>query len=487
VLQLQLLILDIEGISLLGELILTCVSSGYLAVSIPVLFLALFYIQRFYLRTSRQLRLLDLEAKSPLYSFFISSFTGLTTIRAYLWSNQTYKEHLRRLNISQQPFYALYCVQRWLMMVLELVVAGLCILLLGIAVSLRDTINPGLLGVALTSVTNFGLTLTQFIQIWTDLETSLGAITRIRQFQADTPQEPSGLDLPPDVPGDNRKWPADGAISFSGLGAKYGTHTVLSNVDLAIKPGEKVAICGRSGSGKSTLLALLLRMYEPSHGSITIDGVDISTLQTNALRESLVALPQDPLLLAGTVRYNLDPASRVSDELILAALGRTGIRSVIDDKGGLDAEFNADWLSAGQKQLFCLARVMLRREGRVLLLDEATSRYDFFSFLHSTLVCLSIGSVRKYKVRDEVTNCILISRCCSLDHGTDELIQTLLRTEFAGWTMVVVAHRLKTVADFDKIVVLQDGQVAEVGNPGELLKVEGGGGIFRGLWNMQEA
>jgi ATP-binding cassette subfamily C (CFTR/MRP) protein 1 len=215
----RVLILYTEAVAIVGELVLTSVSSGYLAASIPLLFVVLFYIQRFYLRTSRQLRLLDLEAKSPLYSFFISSFAGLTTLRAYVWTDQSYKEHLRRLNSSQKPFYLLYSVQRWLMMVLELVVAGLCVLLLGIAVAIRDRINPGLLGVALTSVVSFGLTLTQFLQVWTDLETSLGAITRIRQFQSDTPQERDGPDLPP------AHWPTHGAISISGLSAKYGTRT----------------------------------------------------------------------------------------------------------------------------------------------------------------------------------------------------------------------------------------------------------------------
>ncbi|KAK9786665.1 hypothetical protein SCARD494_11156 [Seiridium cardinale] len=422
----------------IGEIILTCVSSGYLAIVIPVLGIVLFYIQRFYLRTSRQLRLLDLESKSPLYSFFISSFAGLTTIRAFSWSDKSYREHIQHLDTSQRPFYLLYCIQRWLMMVLELAVAGLCILLVGISVGIKDRVDPGLLGVALTNVTSFGQTMTQVIMFWTELETSLGAITRIREFIADTPKEREGLDEPPAT------WPSRGAISISGLSVKFGDHTVLDDINLEIGAGTRVAVCGRTGSGKSTLLALLLRLYEPSAGTISIDGVDSSNIKINALRESLVTLPQDPLLLAGTVRYNLDPSSGANDDQILTALEKTGLRMVIEEKGGLDADFNADWLSAGQRQLFCLARAMLRRS-RILLLDEATS---------------------------------------SLDHQTDEFIQSLIRREFTGWTMIVIAHRLKTVADFDKIVVLQDGRLAEVDSPTALLKK---GGLFKSLWDLQES
>ncbi|KAK0644149.1 ABC transporter [Cercophora newfieldiana] len=424
-------------VATVAQVALTCVASGWLALSIPGLILLLFFLQKFYLRTSRQMRLLDLEAKAPIFAFFISSFEGLTAIRAYGWTKAADEANLKRLDESQKPYYLFWMMQRWLGLVLDLAVGGLAVLLVGLAVALKDQINPGLLGVALTSVMSIGVSMSMLIQMWTLLETSLGAITRINHFEADTPREVDGPGMP--APG----WPPQGGIQITGLSAKYGDQTVLSDLTFSIGPGEKVAICGRSGSGKSTLMMLLLRIYQPEAGTITIDDTDTSTLNLNALRESVLALPQDPMFLAGTVRYNLDPVGRCTDEQIRTALEKTGIRDVIDEKGGLDADLNTDWLSAGQRQLFCLARAMLRKS-HVLLLDEATS---------------------------------------SLDRTTETFVSELVRTEFKDWTVITVAHRLETIVDFDKVLVLQDGHIVEFDSPKVLLA--NSGSIFKSLWDLQ--
>ncbi|CAK7197974.1 hypothetical protein SEUCBS139899_000628 [Sporothrix eucalyptigena] len=421
----------------ISQIILTCVASGYLGIIVPVLLAVLYCVQKFYLRTSRQMRLLDLEAKSPLYSDFIASYSGLTALRAYGWTRDAEAENLSRLNESQKPYYLLYCIQRWLSLVLNLIVAGMAVVVIGLAVGLRDQISPGLLGVALTSVMGIGMTLSMLIQMWTQLETSLGAITRVNEFANDTPHEPDGPDMPPP------QWPSRGSVSVQNLEAKYGDRVVLENINLEIMPGEKVAICGRSGSGKSTLISLLLRLYPPSKGQIEIDGIETGQLNLNALRESLVALPQDPMFLAGSVRYNLDPLSKATDAELLEVLDKTNLRPVIDEKGGLDANLDTDWLSAGQRQLFCLARA-LTRKSRVLLLDEATS---------------------------------------SLDRETEAFVDKLIQKDFTGWTAIVVAHRLRTVAEFDKVLVLQEGRAMEYDSPKALLARDS---MFKTLWDLQE-
>ena len=377
-----------------SEMILTSISSGYLACTIPFIAGVLYVLQRIYLRTSRQMRLLDLEAKSPLYSNFISSFSGLVTIRAFGWTEELYQENLLSLDVSQRPYYLLYSLQNWLLLVLDLLVAGLAVLLVGITVSLRDKISPGLLGVALTNVIGFGQTLSSLILTWTQLETSLGAVGRIREFGRVTPTEiePHHAPPPPAYCAKDGTWPVAGGIVISHISAAYGERTVLNDISLEIHPGEKVAICGRTGSGKSTLLAVMLRLQQPTSGTISIDGLDTSSVELNLLRSSIVTLPQDATFLSGTVRRNLDPFGAAEDVEVWAALEKTGIKALIEEKGGITVDLNVDWLSAGQKQLFCLARALLRK-GKVLLLDEATSRYvSYFSFIGPCLLCFLLCS-----------------------------------------------------------------------------------------------
>ncbi|KAI2469971.1 P-loop containing nucleoside triphosphate hydrolase protein [Annulohypoxylon bovei var. microspora] len=369
----------------IAQLILTCVASGYLALIIPIIGINLAY-----------------------------------------------------LDSSQRPAYLLYCMQRWLTLVLDLLIAGLATLLVGLALALRSRINPGLLGVALSSVVGFGQTLTALLMAWTQLETSLGAITRIRDFERLTPQEYDGDTSPP-----NEKWPSQGAIRFLGISVTYGPRTVLSNINLQVQGGQKVAICGRSGSGKSTLLSLLLCLSDASSGKITINGLDVSHVALEKLRGSLVTLPQESLLLLGIVSSNLDPCGKLTELEQWAALEKVGLEPLFRDKGGLCADLNVDWLSAGQKQLFCIARALLI-QGKILLLDEATS---------------------------------------SLDQNSEKKVMELIRNEFKDWTVIAVAHRLHTIIDFDKVAILEDGSIEEFDNPKALLER---GGVFKTLWDLQE-
>ncbi|KAF5614045.1 Canalicular multispecific organic anion transporter 2 [Fusarium tjaetaba] len=268
------------------------VASGasYFGAFLPISFLALYLIQKYYLRTSRQMRLLDLEAKTPLYTQFTEITAGLATIRSFGWTNEFLDESFRMLNTSQKPFYLMFCIQRWLELVLDLFVAGMAILLVTIALRIPGTTSEGAIGLAMVNLLGLNMTLTTVIDQWTTLETSLGAIARLKSFISNTPNENKQGET--EVP-DN--WPG-GKIVFDGVTASYSIH---------------------------------------------IDGKDLASIPRQHIRSQITTIPQDPVSLSGTVRHNLDPEALVqADEILVEALKKTTLWATIETRGGLDADLS---------------------------------------------------------------------------------------------------------------------------------------------------
>ncbi|OJK00394.1 hypothetical protein ASPACDRAFT_52107 [Aspergillus aculeatus ATCC 16872] len=410
----------------IAQMILMAVASKYVAISFPVVITIVYLIQKIYLRTSRQLRYLDLEAKAPLFSHFTDCLGGLVTLRSFGWQHEFQEKNNRLLDYSQRPFYLLYAIQRWLTLTLDMVVAGIAVLLITLVVVLHGSISIGYVGVALLNVIQFSQSIKLLITFWTNLETHIGSIQRVRWFTRNVPSEnqPSERDeIPPD-------WPSLGRIEFSGVSAEYRpSEPVLSDVSLSIRAGEKVGICGRTGSGKTSLVMCMFRMLDVSSGQILIDGLDITKLPRQEIRSRLNGVSQSPFLMKGSVRTNMDPTGSFSDQAISNALKSVGIYSQIQEKGNLDTDIDEIFLSHGQQQLFCLARAILR-PGSILVLDEATS---------------------------------------SVDAGTDHIMQRVIREKFSAHTIVTVAHKLDTILDYDKIIVMEAGRVVETGAPHELL------------------
>ena len=355
----------------LAQIILIGVSSVYAAISFPIWFVALYFIQKFYLRTSRQLRFLDLEAKSPLYSQFSETIAGLATVRAFGWARKLEAKNRTLLDQSQQPFYLLYAVQRWLQLVLDLVVAAIAVLLIILVVELRGYLSGAYVGVALLNVILFSQNLKLVLQYWTMLETHIGAIARIKNFAANTPAEPSPKDETASLP---VSWPAHGAIKFHEVYASYdASRIVLKDFTLSIQAGEKIGICGRTGSGKSSLIMALFGLIDVVGGDITVDNVDLASITREEARSRIIGLPQDAVLLLGSVRLNVDPYMQISDEDIIGALEEVKLWEKVKENGGLDVDIEKVNLSHGQKQLLCVAQALLRKSS-ILVLDEATSR-----------------------------------------------------------------------------------------------------------------
>ncbi|KAK8122870.1 abc bile acid protein [Apiospora sp. TS-2023a] len=284
---------------------------------------------------------------------------------------------------------------------------------------------------------------------YTNLETSLTAISHIKAFEADTPSENCPSDdgdkhtTPPPS-----EWPQAGRVSFQAITVNYpppGTEQaspVVQDLTLEVPAGRKVAICGRSGSGKSTLLGALTRMVNPASGTIRIDGIDMGSLRPSVVRSAINTIPQEPLFFHSTVAANLDPTGTCSNEALYAALNKVHMGKAVEDAGGLYAATTLDNLSQGQKKLLALARAILK-PSKIVLMDEATS---------------------------------------SVDQHTANMMKQVIRDEFEGVTVIAVAHQLNTILDFDVVVVMDGGRIAETGNPAQLLNSKS---LFKDLWDIR--
>jgi ABC-type multidrug transport system fused ATPase/permease subunit len=422
-------------------------------------------LQKFYLRTSQQIRLLDLEAKSPLFTQFLDLLQGLSTVRAFAWGPRFIERYLDLLDASQRPFYLLFCIQRWLALVLDLMTVVLVTVMMVLVVKLRDQLSPQLVALAFVQIMSFGQSLARVIQDWTKLETSLGAVARVKTFCTGTESE----NRPTETGTVPENWPTHGHVVIEDLVAAYdsresGGHgdPVLRGVTLDIPAGTKVGICGRSGSGKSSLLGCVLRLLEVGPGSrITIDGVDITTLPRQVVRAAVAVVPQNPFFLKHTnLRDNLvvlhRPHGKVehehqeqqrrhrqehSDSRILQVLRRLQLEDLVVRLGGLDSPLDGDRLSQGQRQLLCIARAMLAGK-RIILIDEASS---------------------------------------NVDERSERLIREVMREQFASCTVIAVAHRLGAVVDFDRVAVMGGGRILECDSPCALLERDS---EFKRLWDL---
>ncbi|KAF4341620.1 ABC transporter [Fusarium beomiforme] len=360
-----------------------------LTATLPICILVVYVVQRVYLRTSRQLRLLQLESQSAVYSSFLESIEGVVSIRSFGWVKQAETANMDCLDKSQQPAYILFCLQRWLNIVLDLIIAAIAVSMITLAVFLEGSTTAGQIGMSLNIVLVANSTLVSLVTSWTNMEISLGAISRLKTLEAVTEVEEkdsTGIIVP-------ESWPSPGAVEIRDVTVSYKDtqKPALNNISLDIKPGHHFVICGRTGSGKSTLLLALLRLVNAQSGSIEVDGIDLSQVPLSIIRERcFITVTQDPFLLAqASLRFNLDPSRSLADSTIVKALQCTGLWQHFDpNQHGdiLDEPIGSlPHMSAGQGQLFALARAILRVEHSsmsptptkpILLLDEATSSVD---------------------------------------------------------------------------------------------------------------
>ena len=404
----------------------------FVTVIIPLLIIY-YFVQKFYIATSRQLKRLESISKSPIFAHFSETVQGASSIRAYRENNRFIGESEDRVFANVKSFYLSVSSNRWLGVRVELL-GNLIVLFASLfAVIGRETLSPGLAGLSINYALSIIDTLNWMVRMACDLETNAVAIERVVEYSHNSPEadwEKKETDKLVD-----EDWPDKGVVKFHDYRTRYrdGLELVLNGIDLEVRSLEKVGLCGRTGAGKSSLTLALFRIIEPAGGRIEIDGVDVSTLGLHRLRSGLTIIPQDPVLFTGDLRFNLDPTGLHSDAELWTSLEHAYLKEFVAGlPDGLDHEVNegGENLSVGQRQLICLARALLRKT-KILVLDEATAAVDL---------------------------------------ETDDLIQATIRREFADCTILTIAHRLNTIMDSDRIAVFKEGRLVELDTPSHLLR-----------------
>ncbi|XP_070569620.1 ATP-binding cassette sub-family C member 10-like [Ptychodera flava] len=429
---------------LIGGIVVTCYGIPWFTLLLLPLGILYYFIQRYYRWTSRELKRISSVTLSPIYAHFSETLTGLVTIRALRASNRFQSENKDRLEINQRAQFCTMVAGQWLGIRLQMLGVAMVTGVAFIAVLEHhfQTVNPGLVGLAISYALSITSLLSGVVSMFTETEKEMVSVERTVQYIEDTPDEKDHAILQSSM-----SWPDSGCISFNNVYMAYrpGLPNALNGVSFSTKPGEKIGIVGRTGSGKSSLLLVLFRMVLIRSGNVVIDGVDISHISLHELRSRLVIIPQDSFLFSGTVRENLDPIGEHPDTALWSVLYRCHLTTAVQALGGLEADVaeRGKHFSVGQKQLMCLARALLTN-AKILCIDEATA---------------------------------------SVDQETDQLIQKAIREEFTDRTVLTIAHRINTILDSDRVLVMHDGKVAEFAPPALLLNDRNS--MFYGLVNKQ--
>lgn len=356
-----------------------CASTPIFAVLIIPLGALYLWIQKYYLRTSRELKRLDSISRSPIYAHFQESLSGISTIRAYRQTKRFGLENEWRVDANLRAYFPSISANRWLAVRLEFI--GSIIILAAasfaiISVTVGSGLSAGMIGLAMSYALQITQSLNWIVRQTVEVETNIVSVERVLEY-ARLPSEA------PEVIFKNRppnSWPSKGAVSFNNYSTRYrpGLDLVLKNVSLGIKSHEKIGVVGRTGAGKSSLTLALFRIIEPSDGDVSIDNLSTSSIGLNDLRSRLAIIPQDAALFEGTVRDNLDPGHIHDDTELWSVLDHARLRDHIASMSGqLDARINEGGsnLSQGQRQLVSLARALLT-PSNILVLDEATAAVD---------------------------------------------------------------------------------------------------------------
>ncbi|KAK4886869.1 hypothetical protein RN001_003140 [Aquatica leii] len=416
--------------AVIGSVILTIYGLPWLCLVLVPLIPVYHWLQYYYRLTSRELKRLSSTTLSPIYNHFNETIQGLPTVRAFRATQRFKRDNEENIEANIKAQYASQVAARWLGLRLQFIGVAMVTGVGFIAVIQHqfDVADPGLVGLAISYALSVTGLLSGVVNAFTETEREMISVERITQYiEGLEPETVSSIIDPPYA------WPFQGVVSFNNVILRYREHLApaLKGVTFETRPAEKIGIVGRTGAGKSSLFVALFRLSEIHSGSITIDSTNIAHIPISMLRSRLSCIPQEPFLFTGTIRENLDPLKEFSDSDLWTALNKVDLTPTVRRLGGLDYQITSSGsnLSVGQRQLFCLARAVLHNT-RILCVDEATA---------------------------------------NVDHTTDRLIQRTLQTSFRKSTVIIIAHRIQTVLDCDRVLVMGDGQVLEFDSPNDLL------------------
>jgi ABC-type multidrug transport system fused ATPase/permease subunit len=475
----------------LGSVILVTIILPYFLAIAAVVVICYVWVGMYYRPAARELRRLNNVLRSKIYEHFSESLTGISTVRAYGALASFREDNARRIDSENRAYWLSIACQRWMNLRLDFMGATLCFAVALLVVGLRGTISSSSGGVVLSYMVTVQSVFGQMIRQSAEIENNMNSIERLLHYTRELPQE-AGHELKSDKELEKSMWPQEGRVKFNALTASHRPELppALRGVELDIKPGQRIGVVGRTGAGKSTLLSALLRLMEPTSGSVSIDGVDISTIGLNLLRRKISVISQDAVLFAGTLRYNLDPFQEHDDVDLWRAMkqarlvgdgeGSTSYESrstdsrTIGETEGADAapaaksaatikdipitappsqDTNAVPAKSGVKE-----EPQSKNVSRPLHLDmEISADGSNLSQGQRSLVSIARALVKQSRI------VILDEATASVDVHTDSQIQVMLQEVLRGCTFITVAHRLDTiVGGSDLVVVMDQGRVAEV-------------------------
>eukprot|EP00026_Physarum_polycephalum_P000168 Phypoly_transcript_00168.p1 GENE.Phypoly_transcript_00168~~Phypoly_transcript_00168.p1 ORF type:complete len:1453 (+),score=233.55 Phypoly_transcript_00168:484-4359(+) len=392
---------------------------------LPIVYV-IYYLHQYFMTSSREVQRLESVSRSPIYSLFSETLNGISTIRSFEMLPAFIFDNDYKIDRNMKALFAINGVGRWFAVRLELLV-GLVVTLVTFfcVIVAQGTIPAGVVGLAVGYAMQLGGCLNYLVRQFVDVENYVISVERVVEY-SELPQEAANMP----VVSTPKNWPSRGEIAIQDLVIRYreGLTPVLKAVTAKIKSSEKIGIVGRTGAGKSSLFLALFRLVEPTNGAIYIDDVNIAKVKLSTLRSRLAIIPQDPVLFTGTIRSNLDPFNEYPDAELWDAINTVHLRGAIEKlPNRLDSDVveNGENFSVGERQLLCLGRALLRK-AKILLMDEATA---------------------------------------SVDVETDDLIQRTIREKCKDVTVLTIAHRINTILDSDRVMVLDKGHIVEFDTP----------------------